>query len=114
MGQAYCWKYSDIKSLTHSGCLTSTAAELSHRRLQVDGWGAADRIEACHRQFAAVDGFDGAARHAEAVRPAGSAAGEDTDGRKIGAAAVRARFTAVVAFGELIEDEEDLHVAEAR
>lgn len=79
-------------------------------RLQVDDRGAGGRVEAQHRQFAAVDGFDGTARHPDAVGSAGAAAGEDTDGREVGAAALRAGFAVVVVFRELVEDEEDLHV----
>ena len=79
-------KYSDIMRLTHSGC---------------------------HRQFAAPDGLDGAARYPDAVRSARAAAGEDANGRKVGATAVRAGFAVVVVLRELVEDEEDFHVREA-
>lgn len=56
-------------------------AELRHRLLQVDDRGAGDRVEAHHRQFAAVAGLDGAARYPDAVGSTGAAAGEDTNGR---------------------------------
>src|SRR5262249_28484733 len=87
-------------------------AELRYRRLQVDDRGARDRVEAHHHQFAAVDGFDSAARYPDAVRSAGAAASEYANGREVGAAAVGAGFAVIVVFRELVEDEEDVHMGE--